>query len=65
MKKIDLELTLIENDDNTWELIIKPEGDINGMKSTWCKGENKDEVLDRIINILKNNNFYFNLMEKI
>ena len=45
MKQLKLELTIINTDDNKWEIFVKPKGFKDDKLSSWFKGNTKEQVL--------------------
>ena len=63
MTKVELELTIIENDEGEWEAIIKPKGDANESKAAWTIAKDKQTLMDQVREIFRHNGFYFSMMK--
>jgi hypothetical protein len=47
MKQIELELTIINTDDNKWEIFARPKNFEDTRLVSWYKGDSKEQVLKR------------------
>lgn len=47
MKQLELELTIINTDDNKWEIFVKPKKPKDDKLISWFKGNTKEQVLKK------------------
>ena len=47
MKQIELELTIINTNDNKWEIFAKPKNFEGDRLVSWYEGETREQVLKR------------------